>query len=102
MTNQQKGFVLVGLLLAWGSVTAYQMLGFSESGSSNLATARPQAQFPLPSVKDLALKEAFPNARNMATFSQPRNVFAPRVSRKVVVKQPIATAATPRPIVTQK
>jgi len=101
MTNQQKGFVLIGLLLAWGSVTAYQMSEFSESGSSHLATARPQAQSSLPSIKDLALEEAFPNARNIATFSQPRNIFAPRISRKMVAKQPVATLPSPRPIVAQ-
>ena len=102
MTNQQKGFVLVGLLLAWGSVTAYQMAEFPESNSSDLPTARPQAQSSLPPVKDLSLEEAFPNARKMATFSQPRNIFAPFASRKkMVVNKQAATISSPKPIVAQ-
>jgi Tfp pilus assembly protein PilP len=101
MTNQQKGFVLVGLLLAWGSVTAYQMSEFSESSSTNLPTARPLTQSSLPSVKDLSLEKSFPNARKMATFSQPRNIFAPFVSHKVATKQPVATIQSPRPLVAQ-
>jgi len=101
MTNQQKGFVLVGLLLAWGSVTAYQMSDFSESSSNNLATATPQTQSSLPSVKDLSLEKSFPNARKMATFSQPRNIFSPLVSRRMVGKQPVATTPSSRPIVAQ-
>ena len=102
MTNQQKGFVLIGLVLAWGSVTAYQMSEFPESGSSTLATARPQAQSSLPSVKDLALEESFPNARKMATFTQPRNIFSPRVSRKkVVVKKQVGKISPSGPSVAQ-
>ena len=101
MTNQQKGFVLVGLFLAWGSVTAYQMSEFSESSSSNLHKASQITNSSLPSVKDLSLEEAFPNARKMATFSQPRNIFAPFVSRRIVGKQPVAKILSPRPIVAQ-
>ncbi len=100
MTNQQKGFVLIGLLLAWGSVTAYQMFDSSEMSSSNLATAKPHAQSSLPSVNDLFLEESFPNSRRMVTFSQPRNIFAPLVSRKVVVKQQAAMIPPPTSIVT--
>ncbi len=77
MTNQQKGFVLVGLILAWGGLTVYQMSETSDSSSSDLTTAMTQTLFPLPSVKDLSLEESFPNARQIATFSQPRNIFAP-------------------------
>lgn len=101
MTNQQKGFALIGLLLAWGSVMAYQMSEFSESSSSNLATARPQAQSSLPSVRDLSLEESFPNARTMTTFSQPHNIFAPHVSHRSVVKQTVTTIPSLRPIITQ-
>jgi len=101
MTNQQKGFALIGLLLAWGSVMAYQMSEFSESSSSNLATARPHAQSSLPSIRDLSLEESFPNARTMATFSQPRNIFAPHVSHRSVVKQAVATIPSLRPIIAQ-
>ena len=99
MTNQQKGFVLIGLLLAWGSVTAYQMADSPESRSSNLTTARLQAQSSLPSVKDLSLEESFPNSRKMATFSQPRNIFAPLTSRKVVGKQYVSSKPSPRQII---
>ena len=87
MTNQQKGFVLVGLILAWGGLTVYQMLETSGSSSSDLTPAMAQTLFPLPSVKDLSLEESFPNARQIATFSQPRNIFAP-FGLPDVTKQP--------------
>ncbi len=99
MTNQQKGFVLVGLVLAWGGLTAYQMSEFSESSSSDLATTIPQTLSPLPSVKDLSLEESFPNPRQIATFSQPRNIFAPFGLPKNVAKQRVSMTPPPSPIV---
>lgn len=95
MTNQQKGFVLVGLLVAWGGMTAYQMLGFSVSSSSDLSSTVPQANSTLPSVNDLSLYQSFPNSRQMVTFSQPRNIFAPLGLPKVVAKP--KTPITPPP-----
>ena len=87
MTNQQKGLVLIGLFVAWGGLTAYQMSDFSESSSSDLSSTLQQANSTLPTVKALSLDQSFPNARQMATFSQPRNIFAPIGLRKVVAKQ---------------
>ncbi len=87
MTNQQKGLVLVGLFVAWGGLTAYQMSDFSESSSSDLSSTLQQANSTLPTVKALLLDQSFPNARQMATFSQPRNIFAPLGLRKVVARQ---------------
>ncbi len=105
MTNQQKGLVLVGLFVAWGGLTAYQMSDFSESSSSDLFSSMPQANSILPSVKDLLLDQSFPNSRQMVTFSQPRNIFAPIGLQKVVPKQipPITppsqpTIAPPSPV----
>lgn len=95
MTNQQKGFVLVGLLVAWGGMTVYQMSDFSDSSSSDLSSTVPQANSTLPTVKALSLDQSFPNSRQMVTFSQPRNIFAPLGLPKVVAKQ--KTPITPTP-----
>jgi len=95
MTNQQKGLILVGLFVAWGGLTAYQMSDFSESSSSENSSTMPQANSTLPSVKDLSLDQSFPNSRQIVTFSQPRNIFAPLGLRKVVAKQ--KTPITPTP-----
>ena len=87
MTNQQKGLLLVGLLVAWGGVTIYQMSDLSGSSpaspSSNMSTKLTS----LPSIKELSLEESFPNSRNSVTFTQPRNIFAPMRKRKVVVEK---------------
>jgi len=95
MTNQQKGFALVGLFVAWGGLTAYQMSDFSESSSSDLSLTMPQVNSTLPTVTALSLDQSFPNFRQMATFSQPRNIFAPVGFRKVVARQ--KTPITPPP-----
>ena len=93
MTNQQKGFVLVGLLVAWGGLTAYQMLDSSESNTASSTMGK--AQSTLPSIRALSLKKSFPNTRQLVSFSQPRNIFAPLGSRQVVAKK--ITPSTPRP-----
>ncbi len=101
MTNQQKGVLLIGLLVAWGGVTMYQMSDFSDSSptrSSN--TSQPSG---LPSIKDLALEESYPNARKSVRFSQPRNIFAPVSKPKIVVakkppkRTPLADHVAPSP-----
>ena len=95
MTNQQKGFVLVGLFVAWGGLTAYQMSDFSESSSSDFPSTLPQANSTLPTVTALSLDQSFPNFRQMATFSQPRNIFAPIGFRKMVAKPKTSIAPPP-------
>ena len=102
MTNQQKGFALVGLFVAWGGVTAYQMSDFSESSSGDLSSNLQQANATLPTVKSLSLDESFPNSRQMVTFSQPRNIFAPLGSQKVVANQktPITPPSSRSPTTT--
>jgi len=97
MTNQQKGLLLVGLFVSWGGLTVYQMSDFSESSSSDFSSTMPQTYSTLPSVKDLSLDQSFPNSRQMVTFSQPRNIFAPLGFRKVMAKQtnPIAPPSVP-------
>jgi Tfp pilus assembly protein PilP len=97
MTNQQKGFALVGLFVAWGGVTAYQMSDFSESSSDDLSSNLQQAHSTLPTVKSLSLDESFPNSRQMVTFSQPRNIFAPLRFRKAVAKQKTPITPPSRP-----
>ncbi len=77
MTNQQKGFVLFGLLAAWGAMTAYQMSDVSDSNPNDLSPTSADTQSTLPSVKDLSLERFFPNSRQTVTFSLPRNIFAP-------------------------
>ena len=86
MTNQQKGFLLVGLFVAWGGMTVYQMSDFSDSSSSDLSSTLQQANSTLPTVKALSLDQSFPNSRQMVTFSQPRNIFAPLGLPKVIAK----------------
>jgi hypothetical protein len=95
MTNQQKGLVLVGLFVAWGGLTLYQMSDSSELSFTDNSSTLQQANSTLPSVKDLSLDQSFPNSRQMVTFSQPRNIFAPIGLRKVVAKQ--KTPITPTP-----
>ena len=98
MTNHQKGFVLVGLLVVWGGVTAYQLVGSSETGPNDLSRGMPQGASNLPSVTSLSLNESFPNSRQLVTFSQPRNIFAPLgIRNKVVTKQKVPVAPSPSP-----
>ena len=73
MTNQHKGLLLVGLLIAWGGLTLYQL---TEPGSVESPSTVPQSDSHLPPLKDLALDPTFPNARQSAKFAQPRNIFA--------------------------
>lgn len=87
MTNQQKGLLLVGLLVAWGGVTIYQMSDLSGSSSTSPSSNMSTQLTSLPSIKELSLEESFPNSRNSVTFTQPRNIFAPMRKRKVVVKK---------------
>jgi hypothetical protein len=77
MTNQQKGRLLIGLFLAWGGVTAYQMSELSGSNSNDLSSTIIKGRSSLPSVEDLSLDPSFPNSRQQVTFSQPRNIFTP-------------------------
>ena len=93
MTNQRKGLLLVGLLIAWGGITAYQMFVDTEISPSQSNFASTNS--PLPSVQALSLAESFPNARQMVTFSQPRNIFSPTSSRKVVAKRKIPKRPPP-------
>ena len=95
MTNQQKGLVLVGLFVAWGGLSVYQMSDSSESSFTDNSSTLQKTNSRLPSVKDLSLDQSFPNSRQIVTFSQPRNIFAPLGLRKVVAKQ--KTPITPTP-----
>ena len=86
MTNQHKGLLLVGLLVAWGGLTAYEMSensGPTPSNQANIAATNST----LPTVRALTLAESFPNARQLVKFSPPRNIFSPIGSRKIVAKK---------------
>ena len=107
MTNQHKGLLLVGLLVAWGGITAYEM--FANSGSTSNSQANiASTNSTLPTVQALSLAASFPNARQMVKFSEPRNIFSPIGSRKVIAKRktpkrssaPTATIAPPPPMPT--
>jgi len=101
MTNQQKGMVLIGLFLAWGGVTVYQMSELSGSSSNELSSTKIMSQSSLPSVKDLSLDQSFLNSRQQVTFSQPRNIFSPlELHTAVVTKQDIPSPTPSRPSVT--
>ena len=95
MTNQQKGLVLVGLLVAWGGMTVYQVSDFSGSNSSDFSSSVPQVSSSLPSVKDLSLDQSFSNSRKIVTFSQPRDIFAPPGLRKVIEKKNVSVTPPP-------
>jgi len=100
MTNQQKGMILIGLFLAWGGVTAYQISDLSELGSSENTPTMGNGQRSLPSIAALSLEESFPNTRQQVTFSQPRNIFSPPELRTRVA-MPATTSPPPsRPSVT--
>ncbi len=94
MTNQHKGLLLVGLLVAWGGITAYQMFEDSDTTPENQASIDTTSST-LPTVRALSLDESFPNARQMVKFSQPRNIFSPIGSRRVVAKKIIPKRPPP-------
>ena len=94
MTNQHKGLLLVGLFVTWGGITAYQMFensGTTPSVQANIASTNST----LPTVRALTLNESFPNARQMVKFTQPRNIFSPIGSRKIVAKRKIPKRPPP-------
>ncbi len=85
MTNQQKGFVLAGLLIAWGGVTAYQMLGSSDPAPADPSSPMAQTHSSLPSVKALTIDSSFPNFRKLVSFSKPRDIFSPIRKKRITV-----------------
>lgn len=102
MTNQRKWLVLGGLLLAWGMVTIFQMW---DSAPTDPMLHSATSESPLPPLKDLKLDQDFPNPRQTATFSLPRNIFAPlgmsQVARQETARSPTSgipkTAPPPTP-----
>lgn len=93
MTNQRKWLILGSLLLAWGMVTIFQM---SDSAPTDSMTLSATSGTPLPSIKDLALDPAFSNPRQTATFSLPRNIFAPLGMSQIVSRQEADKASSSR------
>jgi hypothetical protein len=94
MTNQRKWLMLGGLLLAWGMVTIFQMW---DSAPTDPMPYSATSGTPLPPIKDLELDPAFPNPRQTATFSLPRNIFAPLGMSQIVSRQESDRASTSRP-----
>jgi hypothetical protein len=90
MKPQQKWLVLGGLLVAWGGVTFFQMSDSPDMDPLHASIA----ETPLPPIKDLALDTSFPNPRQAATFSTPRNIFAPLGMQQMIDQQKKKIAAT--------
>ncbi len=102
MTNQQKGLLLIGLLTAWGGVMFYQMSSFSGTDSNPQSVALSTGNSNLPPIKDLSLDNAFPNSRQTAKFSRPRNIFASLDrSTKRVAKRNVPSPTVPVPDATR-
>ncbi|PJA78574.1 MAG: hypothetical protein CO149_03240, partial [Nitrospirae bacterium CG_4_9_14_3_um_filter_51_5] len=94
MTNQRKWLVFGGLLFAWGVVTIFQM---SDSSPTDPQLHSAASGTLLPPMKDLELDHASPNPRQTATFSLPRNIFAPLGTSQIVARQETDSAPTSRP-----
>ncbi len=92
MTNQRKWLVLGGLISAWGMVTLFQMW---DSAPTDLIPYSDTSGSPLPPLKDLELDPEFTNPRQTATFSLPRNIFAP-LGMAQVARQETNRATTSR------
>lgn len=84
--------MLGGLLSAWGMVTIFQMW---ESAPTDPMLHSPTSENPLPPLKDLKLDPEFTNPRQTATFSLPRNIFAP-LGMAQVARQETNRATTSR------
>lgn len=94
MTNQRKWFVVVGLFIAWGAMMAFQM---SDSTQTDPLTLSATLETSLPPLKDLELDNTFPNPRETAKFSTPRNIFAPLGMQHTLDPQKTKVASTSRP-----
>lgn len=94
MTNQRKWLILGGLLVAWGGLTVFQM---SDSTQTDPMTSSATSGTSLPALKDLELDKTFPNPRQTAKFSTPRNIFAPPGMQQMVAQQETKIASTARP-----
>ncbi|MCA9419985.1 MAG: hypothetical protein KC592_03135 [Nitrospira sp.] len=93
MTNQRKWLVLGGLLSVWGIVTIFQMSDSDPTNPGSSATSG----IPLPSIKELELDNAFYNPRQTATFSMPRNIFAPLGMSQMAAREQSDKTSTSRP-----
>jgi hypothetical protein len=83
--------MLGGLFLAWGGLMIFQMSDSSETGPL------PQAETSgslLPPIKDLVLESTFPNPRQVATFSTPRNIFASLDMQHMLAQQGKAASSS--------
>jgi Tfp pilus assembly protein PilP len=94
MTNQRKWFILGGLFLAWGGLTFFQM---SDSAPTDPLSHSAISGTLLPPVKDLELDNTFPNSRQIAKFSTPRNIFAPLGMRHMLAQQETKPVHTSHP-----
>jgi hypothetical protein len=94
MTNQRKWLVLVGLFVAWGGMMIFQM---SDSSQTDPITHSSTPGTALPPIKDLELGDTFPNPRQTAKFSSPRNIFAPLGMQHLLAQQATKVRSTSRP-----
>jgi hypothetical protein len=91
MTNQRKWLMLGGLLLAWGGVTVFQMM---DSSQTDPLLHSATSETSLPPIKDLELDTTFPNLRQTAKFSTPRNIFGAHGMQDIPDQQEKKTAST--------
>jgi hypothetical protein len=94
MTNQRKWLVLVGLFVAWGGMMVFQM---SDSTQTDPIAHSATSGTSLPPIKDLELGNTFPNPRQTAKFSTPRNIFAPLGMQHILAQQETRVTSTSRP-----
>lgn len=97
MTNQQKWLVLGGLVVTWAGVTFFQMFDSTQTGS---LTQPANSAASLPPIKELELEDTFPNLRQTAKFSTPRNIFGPLGMSKIRDHQDTKIASSPPPVTT--
>ncbi len=98
MTNKRKWLFLGTLVVAWGTVTFFQM---SDSTQTDPMAQSANSGSPLPPIKALELEKTFPSLRQTAKFSTPRNIFAPLGMQDLLVQEDTKMASpTPSTMVT--
>ena len=93
MTNKRKWLLLGTLVVAWGTVTFFQM---SDSTQTDPMAQSANSGSPLPPIKALELEKTFPSLRQTAKFSTPRNIFAPLGMQDLLVQEDTKMASTTR------
>jgi hypothetical protein len=93
MTNQRKWLMVGGLFLAWGGLMVFQL---SDSVPTDPLTQSTRTETSLPPIKDLELDKTFPNLRQIAKLSTPRNIFTSLEMQRFLAQQEKDAAAAAR------